>query len=115
MKHFAIVRSADAPTHLSSEELSVYTERVITRMQQLGHSVPPILVVHVSESVAAAVGIGCSGIVRHNRSAVSDLSSYYEVWLVGQAVFAEYVLALQGIVDDFNNPRIISNGANRDA
>lgn len=111
MKNFAIVRSGDAPTNISPEELSAYTERVMTRMQQLGNSVPPILVVHVSESVAAALGVECTGTIRHNRSAVTDLSSYYEIWLVGRAAFADYVIALQGIVDDFNSVNILANGA----
>jgi len=30
------------------------------------------------------------------------LPSYYEVWLVGQAEIADYVLALQGIMNDFH-------------
>lgn len=111
MKNFAIVRSDDAPTNISPEELSAYTERAVTRMRQLGNSVPPILVVHVSESVAAAVGVRSTGIIRHNQSAATDLSSYYEIWLVGRAAFAEYVLALQGIVDDFNSANVLVNGA----
>ena len=110
MKNLAIVRSDDAPTNISPEDLSAYTERVMMRMRQLGNSVPPILVVHVSESVAAAVGVGCTGIIRHNRSAVADLSSYYEIWLVGRAAFADYVIALQGIVEDFNSASILASG-----
>jgi hypothetical protein len=55
---------------------------------------------HVSESVAAVVGVGHTGVIRHNRSSAAGLSSYYEVWLVGQAGIADYVLALQGIMND---------------
>lgn len=100
MKNFAIVKSADAPTNISMKELCAYTERVISH-QPL--AMPPILVMHVSESVAAVVGVECTGVVRHNRgSAPCDLSAYYEVWLVGDAGIADYVLALQGIMDDFH-------------
>jgi hypothetical protein len=38
-------------------------------------------------------------VIRHNRSD-AELPSYYEVWLVGDAGIADYVLALQGILND---------------
>jgi hypothetical protein len=102
MKNFAIVRSVDAPTHISTQDLCAFTERLISQLPQAGRLMPPILVMHVSESVAAIVGVGRTGVVRHNRSAAcSELPSYYEIWLVGQAGMADYVLALQGIMDDF--------------
>ena len=37
--------------------------------------------------------------------------SYYEIWLVGQAVFADYVLALQGIVEDLQDSTALSQAA----
>jgi hypothetical protein len=101
MKKFAIIKSVDAPKHISPKDLCAYTERTIARMPQSGASMPPILVMLVSESVAEVVGVGHTGVIRHNRSA-ADLPSYYEVWLVGQAGIADYVLALQGIMNDFH-------------
>ena len=100
MNNFAIVTSSDASCRISLEEVHTYTERVIARARLAGKSVPPILVMHVSESIAAVVGVGRAGVIRHNHSVAADVPSYYEVWLVGQAVFADYVLALQGILDD---------------
>jgi len=100
MNDFAFVTSSDAPKHISLEELHAYTKRVMSGARKAGRSIPPILVVHVSESVAAVVGVGRGGVIRHNRGAGAELPSYYEVWLVGQAMFADYVLALQGILND---------------
>ena len=100
MNGFAIVTSSDAPKRISLEELHTYTERVIAEARRAGKSIPPILVMHVSESVAGVVGIGRAGVVRHNRCSGPESCSYYEIWMVGQAVFADYVRALQGILDD---------------
>jgi len=101
MKSFAITKSVDAPKHISSKDPCACTERTIAHMPQAGASMPPILVMLVSESVAAIVGVGDRRVIRHNRSA-AELPSYYEVWLVGQAEIADYVLALQGIMNDFH-------------
>ena len=99
MKKFAIIKSVDAPKHISPKDLSAYTERTISRLPQAGALMPPILIMLVSESVAAIVGVGQTGVIRHNRSD-AELPSYYEVWLVGHAGIADYVLALQGIMND---------------
>ncbi len=61
---------------------------------------PPLLIMHVSESVAALVGVSKTGVIRHNLSGTQELPSYYEIWLVGNAVFTDYVLALQGIIQE---------------
>jgi len=100
MNHFAILRSADAPSHLSSDELAAYTQRTILRLQQSGNSMPPLLIMHVSEPVATLVGVSKTGLIRHNLSGTRELPSYYEIWLVGNAAFTDYVLALQGIIKD---------------
>ena len=100
MNGFAIVTSSDAPKRISLEELHTYTERVIADARRAGKSIPPILVMHVSESVAAVLGVGRAGVIRHNRCSDAGLRSYYEIWLVGQAVFADYVVAPRGILDD---------------
>jgi len=100
MNHFAVLRSADVPPHISSDELAAYTQRTILRMQQSGNSMPPLLIMHVSESVAALVGVSKTGLIRHNLSGTRELPSYYEIWLVGNAAFTDYVLALQGIIRD---------------
>jgi len=99
MKKFAIIKSVDAPKHISPKAVSACTERMISSMPQTGASMPPILVMLVSESVAAVVGVGQTGVIRHNHSA-AELPSYYEVWLVGKAGIADYALALQGIMND---------------
>jgi len=111
MNNFAILRSVDVPVHLSPDKLAAYTQSVISQIQQAGKSVPPLLIMHVSESVAKIVGISQTGVIRHNLSATRELSSYYEIWLVGQAVFADYVLALQGIVKDLQGSTTLSQAA----
>ena len=101
MKSFAITKSVDAPKHISSKDPCACTERTIAHMPQAGASMPPILVMLVSESVAADVGIGHTGVIQHDRSA-AELPSYYEVWLVGQAGIADYVSTMQGVMNDFH-------------
>lgn len=108
MSDFAIVTSSDAPKHISLEELNTYTKRVMSGARQAGKPIPPILVMQVSEAVAALVGVRRAGVIRHNRGTGAELRSYYEVWLVGQAVFADYVLALQGILNDLQNESALS-------
>jgi hypothetical protein len=103
MNNFAILRSVDVSGNISPDELASYTQGVISKVQQTGKSVPPFLVMHVSERVAALVGVSQTGLIRHNFSASRELSAYYEIWLVGKVVFANYVLALQGIVEDLQD------------
>ena len=104
MKNFAVVRSLDAPGHISLDEFSAHTKQTAARMQAMGRPMPPVLLLQVSESVAAVLGVGRTGVIRHNRSENTGLQSYYEVWLVGAAGIADYVLALQGIFDDYFAP-----------
>ena len=115
MTNFAIVRSVDAPKHISPEELQTYAEHVTSGMRLRGKLLPPLLVMHVSESVAAVVGVARTGVIRHNWSASPDLYSYYELWLVGEAGLADYALALQGIIDDFCTFRALSEPATKTA
>ena len=81
MKNFAIVRSLDAPGHIALEEFSTYTRRVAARMQAMGWPMPPVLLLHVSESVASVLGVGRTGVIRHNKTDNTGLQSYYEIWL----------------------------------
>jgi|SRR5215471_4280314 len=111
MTNFAIVRSVDAPKHISPEELHTYAEHITSGMRLIGKLLPPILVMHVSESVAAVVGVARTGVVRHNCSASADVCSYYELWLVGKAGMTDYALALQGIIDDFYSFSALSEPA----
>jgi len=111
MNHFAIFRSADVPPNISSDELAAYTQRTILRMQQSGKSMPPLLIMHVSESVAALVGVSKTGLIRRNLSGTRELPFYYEIWLVGNAAFTDYVLALQGMIRDVETIRGLSQSA----
>jgi len=101
MKKSAITKSVDAPKHISPKDPCASPARAIARPSQAGASRPPILVMLVSESVAKVVGVGHTGVIRHSRSA-AEPPTYYEVWLVGQAGIADYVPALQGIMNDFH-------------
>ncbi len=100
MNDFAILRSVDVPAHISQDELAAYTQRVISQVLQSGKCVPPLLIMHVSEPLAATAGVLKTGVIRHDAAATPEVSSYYEIWLVGGAVFADYILALQGIVQE---------------
>jgi hypothetical protein len=102
MKKSAITKSVDAPKHMSPKDPGACTERTIARALM-----PPILIMLVSESVAADVGIGHTGVIRHDQSA-AELPSYYEVWLVGQAGLADYVSTMQGVMNDFHAHRASS-------
>src|SRR5438270_8090403 len=104
MNHFAMLRSADAPGHITSDELATYTQRTISILQQSGQSMPPLLIMHVSESVAALVGVSKTGVIRHNFSGTQELSSYYEIWLVGNAAFSDYVWPCKGLSKSFKPP-----------
>ena len=98
--NFAIVNSADVCRQISTEELHDYTKRILTNGLPAGVLMPPILIMHVSECVAAMLGIKGTGVIRHNHSTSEDLQSYYEIWLVGSATLGEYILALQGIIEE---------------
>lgn len=100
MNNFAIFRSMDVATHISQDELADYTWKVISQVQQTGKPVPPLLIMQVSEPLAAMVGVSKTGVIRQDVAATPELPSYYEIWLVGEAVFADYVLALQSIVQE---------------
>jgi hypothetical protein len=72
---------------------------------------PALRIMHVSESVAGLVGVSKTGLIRHNLSGTRELPSYYEIWLVGNAAFTDYVLALQGIIHDVENNSGLSQPA----
>src|SRR4051812_50200363 len=105
MKKFAIIKSVDAPKRISPKDLRAYTERTISRLPQAGASMPPILVMLVSESVAAVVGEGQAGVVRHNRSD-AKVPSDYGVWGVSPAGNGGCAVALDGILYGFHVPRV---------
>ena len=101
VQNFAVVRSLDAPGQVSLDEFYACTQQLATGLKALGKSMPPVLVLHVSESVADILGVGRTGVIRHNRSDDAGLANYYEIWLVGNPGLADYVMALQGIFDDY--------------
>jgi len=100
MQNFAVVRSLDVPNHIPPDEFSSCARQLAARMKAIGRSMPPVLLLHVSESVAAVLGVAHTGVIRHNKSDHKGLQSYYEIWLVGKAGIADYMLALRGIFDD---------------
>jgi len=101
VKNVAVVRSMDAPGQISLDEFYACTQQMASGLKSMGRSMPPELLLHVSESVADILGVGRTGVIRHNRSDDSGLPNYYEIWLVGNPGLADYVLALQGIFDDY--------------
>jgi hypothetical protein len=101
VQNFAVVRSLDAPGHVSLDEFYACTQQMAAGLKAMGRSMPPVLLLHVPESAADILGVGRTGVIRHNRSDNAGLANYYEIWLVGKPGLADYVLALQGIFDDY--------------
>jgi len=101
VQNVAVVRSLDAPGQVSLDEFYACTQQMASGLKSMGRTMPPVLLLHVSESVADILGVGRTGVIRHNRSDDSGLANYYEIWLVGNPGLADYVLALQGIFDDY--------------
>ena len=99
MKKSAITKSVE---HLSPRDPGDCTQSAVTRALM-----PTVLVMLVSESVGARVGIGHTRVIRHHRSG-AESPSYYEVWLVGKAGIADYVSRIQGVMNDFHAHRASS-------
>ena len=100
MQNLAVVKSLDARNHISLDELSACTRHIAERMKAIGKPLPPVLILHVSESVAAAWGVGSAGVIRRSRFASTSRRNYYELWVVGNVSVADYVLALESILQD---------------
>jgi hypothetical protein len=100
VQNVAVVRSSDAPGQFSLDEFYACTRQMASGLKAMGKSMPPVLLLHVSEAVASVLGVGQTGVIRHNRSDEAGLASYYEIWLVGNPGLADYVLALRGIFED---------------
>ncbi len=100
MQDIAFVSSPDAPGQFSVVEFSSCMWNLVTMMNLTGRPMPQILVMHVSDAVAARFGVGRTGVIRHNRSSAAEPLSYYEVWLVGSPDVCNYVAALLGILED---------------
>ncbi len=100
MQDIAVVSSPDAPGQFSVAEFSACMWNLAAMMKLSDRSMPRILVMHVSDTVAARFGVGRTGVIRHNRSNAAEPLSYYEVWLVGVPDVCNYVAALLGILED---------------
>lgn len=89
-----LVESADAPGHIGEDRLArVYWDLI--REQKLSlKQLPAVLVFHVSRKAAASVGLVASGLRTDKREQGVE-EGYYQLWLVGEPVTADYVLSLQ--------------------
>ncbi len=100
MQHVALMRSPDAPGEFSLGEFSSCMWNLATMINVTDRPMPRILIMHVSEAVAAHFGVNRTGVIRHNRSSAGEPLSYYEVWIVGDADVCNYVVALLGVLED---------------
>lgn len=100
MNSIAMVNSDDAPGRLCLSEFSWCLLQLANMMNVLDKPIPQILVLHVSDAVGDAFGVGPAGVIRHNRNDSSEPHDYYEVWLVGTPHVSTYVLALLAILED---------------
>ncbi len=100
MQDIAVVSSPDAPGQVSAVEFSSCMWNLAAIMKLADRPMPQILVMHVSDAVAARFGVERTGVIRHNRSSTATPLSYYEVWLVGAPDLCDYVSVLLGILED---------------
>ena len=100
MDTVAVVNSDDAPGQLCVSEFSSCLIQLASMMNVLEKPIPQILVLHVSDVVAASFGVGSAGVIRHNRSSGPEPHDYYEVWLVGAPNICNYVLSGLAILED---------------
>ena len=100
MGTIAIVNSDDAPGQLGVSEFSSCLMQLARMMNVLDKPIPQILVLHVSDVVAASFGVGSTGVIRHNCNSGPQPHDYYEVWLVGAPDVCNYVLAVLAILED---------------
>lgn len=101
MSSIAVVNSHDAPGKLCVSEFSWCLIQLASMMNVLDKPIPQILVLHVSDVVAASFGVGSTGVIRHNRNTGPEPPhDYYEVWLVGAPDICNYVLAVLSILED---------------
>lgn len=100
MHSIAMVNSADAPGQMSLSEFSSCLFQLASMMNVLDKPIPQILVLHVSDAVGAAFGVGSTGVIRHNRNDSSEPHDYYEVWIVGTPDVANYIVAILAVLED---------------
>jgi hypothetical protein len=100
MQAVAVVTSPDAPGHFSLSEFSSCMWSLMILMKLSDRAMPRVLIVHVSDQVAAAFGVGRTCVIRHNRTSEVEPPRYYEVWLVGTPDISNYVMALLAILED---------------
>jgi hypothetical protein len=100
MQHIAVVASPDAPGHFSLTEFSACMSNLAYLMNLTNRQMPPVLVMHVSDTVATRFGVARTGVIRHNCADATEPASYYEVWLVGHPDVSNYVMALLGVLED---------------
>jgi hypothetical protein len=100
MGRIAVVNSNDAPGELCPSEFSKCLVQLANLMNVLDKPIPQILLLHVSDAVAASFGVNSPGAIRHNRTDGPDPHDYYEVWVVGAPDICSYVLAVLAILED---------------
>ena len=93
-----LVESADAPGHIEEVRLArVYWDLI--REQKLSPKrLPAVLVFHVSRKAAASVGLSATAL-RTDQCKQGMQEGYYQLWLVGEPLTADYVLALQTVLE----------------
>lgn len=96
-----LVNSPDAPGILSSSDLSLCLMTIATTLRVQQRTLPRILVLHVSDVVAAEFGITHPGVIRHNRCGTGQPGQYYEVWVIGHPEIPEYASGLVGVLEDW--------------
>jgi hypothetical protein len=100
MQNLAVVKSLEAPSRISLDDFSTYTRHIAERMRVIGKPLPPLLILHVSESVAVGLGVASTGVIRRTRLANGGPQSYYEIWLVEKVGVADYVSLLESLLKD---------------
>ncbi len=93
-----LVESADAPGHIEEARLArVYWDLIHEQKLPL-RQLPAVLVFHVSRKAAATVGLSATAL-RTDQCKQGTQEGYYQLWLVGEPLTADYVLALQTVLE----------------
>jgi hypothetical protein len=101
MQSVAVVASPQVGGCVSQDDFSSCVANLAMLLALSEKPLPQVLVLHVTEDIAACFGVDHRGVIRHNRCERSGLPTYYEVWLVGQSDPSDYIMSSLGVLEDY--------------
>ena len=89
--------SSDAPGAVAPDRLQRCLQHLAQELKVEDKEMPQIVVFHVSQRVGEAMGLKGSTVRRNTGQGAGP---YFEVWLVGRFGPADYVVALESVLED---------------